>query len=33
MAYGDCKGLTTSDKIFRDKAFNIAENPNYDGIF
>ena len=34
MAYGDFKGLkrrTASDKILRDKAFNIAKNPEYDG--
>ena len=34
MAYGDCKDLkrrTASDKILRDKAFNIAKNPKYDG--
>ena len=34
MAYGDFKGWkrrTASDKILRDKAFNIAENPKYDG--
>ena len=34
MAYGDFKDLTrrtASDKIFRDKAFNIAKNPNYNG--
>ena len=33
MAYGDFKELkrrTASDKIFRDKAFNIAKNPKYD---
>ena len=33
MAYGDFKDLTrrtTSGKIFRDKAFNIAKNPKYD---
>ena len=33
-AYGDFKDLkrrTASDKILRDKAFNIAENPKYDG--
>ena len=33
MAYGDFKDLprrTTSDKVFYDKAFNIAENPEYD---
>ena len=34
MAYGDFKDLkrrTASDKILRDKAFGIAENPKYDG--
>ena len=34
MAYGDFKILTrrtASDKILRDKAFNIAKNPKYDG--
>ena len=34
MAYGDFKDLkrrTVSDKILRDKAFNIAKNPKYDG--
>ena len=34
MAYGDFKDLarrTTSDKALRDKAFNIAEDPKYDG--
>ena len=34
MAYGDYKDIkrrTTSDKILRDKAFNIAKNPRYDG--
>ena len=34
MVYGDFKELTrrtTSDKILRDKAFNIASNPKYDG--
>ena len=33
MAYGDFKDLerTASDKIFRDKAFNIAKNLKYDG--
>ena len=33
MAYGDFKDLarrTTSDKVFKDKAFNIAKNPKYD---
>ena len=34
MAYGDFKDLkrrTASDRILRDKAFNIAKNPRYDG--
>ena len=33
MAYGDFKDLTrtTSDKILRNKALNIAKNPKYDG--
>ena len=34
MAYGDFKDLarrTASDKVLKDKAFNIAKNPNYDG--
>ena len=34
MASKDFKGLTrrtASDKILCDKAFNIAENPKYDG--
>ena len=34
MACGDFKGLakrTTSDRVLRDKAFNIAKNPKYDG--
>ena len=34
MAYGDFKDLkrrTASDKMLRDKAFNIAKNPKYDG--
>ena len=33
MAYGDFKYLkrrTASDKVLRDKAFNIAKNPKYD---
>ena len=33
MAYGDFtdfKKRTASDKILRDKAFNIAKNPKYD---
>ena len=34
MIYGDCKYLTKrtdSDKILRDKVFNIAKNPKNDG--
>ena len=34
MAYGDFKDIkrrTASDKILRDKAFNIVKNPKYDG--
>ena len=34
MAYGDFKDLnrrTAVDNVFRDKAFNIAKNPKYDG--
>ena len=34
MAYSDFKYLnrrTYSDKVLRDKAFNIAKNPKYDG--
>ena len=34
MAYGDFKDLaerTDSDKVLKDKAFNIAKNPKYDG--
>ena len=34
MAYGDFKDLakrTASYKFLRDKAFNIAKNPKYDG--
>ena len=34
MAYGDFEDLArrkASDKILRDKAFNIAKNSNYDG--
>ena len=33
MAYGNFKGIarrTASDKVLRDKAFNIAKNPKYD---
>ena len=34
IAYGDFKDLkrrTASDKVLRDKGFNIAKNPKYDG--
>ena len=34
MAYGDFKDLprrTASDKVLRDKTFNIAKNPKYHG--
>ena len=34
MVYGGFKDLnkrTASDKILRDKAFNIAKNPKHDG--
>ena len=34
MAYGDFKDLKRrkfSNKVLRDKAFNIAKNPKYDG--
>ena len=34
MAHGDFKDLVrriASDKVLRDKAFNIAKNPKYDG--
>ena len=34
MTYGDFKNLakrTASDKVLRDKAFNIANNPKCDG--
>ena len=34
MAYGDFKDLarrTFADKVLRDKIFNIAEDPKYDG--
>ena len=35
MDYGDFKDLarrTASDKVLRDKAFNIAKSPKYDSI-
>ena len=34
MAYGDFKSLarrTASDKLLRDKAFDIAKNPKHNG--
>ena len=34
MAYGNFKDLlrrTASDKVLRDKAFNVAKKPKYDG--
>ena len=34
MAYGDFKHLkkrTAANKVFKDKAFNIAKDPKYDG--
>ena len=34
MAHGDFKDLkrrTFSDKVWRDKAFNFAQNPKYEG--
>ena len=34
MAYGNFKDFakrTASDKVLRNKAFNIAKNPKYDG--
>ena len=34
MAYGDFKDLgrrTASDKVLRDKAFNMVKNPKYNG--
>ena len=34
LTYGDFKDLarrTASDKVLRDKAFNVAKNPKYDG--
>ena len=34
MAYGDFKDLkrrTASDKVLRDKEFNVAKNPKHDG--
>ena len=36
MAYRDFKDLTRrtfSNKVLRNKAFNIAKNPNYDGYY
>ena len=34
MAYGDFKDFkkrTAADKVLKDKAFNFAKNPKYDG--
>ena len=34
MAYGDFKDLTrrtAADKVLKDKTFNIAKDPKYDG--
>ena len=34
MAYGDFKDLTrrtAADKVLKNKTFNIATNPKYDG--
>ena len=34
MAYGDFQDLprrTAADKVLRDKVFNIAKDPKYDG--
>ena len=34
MAYGDFRDLkrrTASDKVLKNRAFNIAKNPKYDG--
>ena len=34
MSYGDFKDIArrrASDKVLRDKVFNIAKNPKYDG--
>ena len=31
MTYGDLPRRTASDKVLREKAFNIAKNPVYDG--
>ena len=31
MVYGDFKDLNVSNKTLRDKAFNIAKIPKYDG--
>ena len=32
MEIKDLKRRTFSDKVLRDKAFNIAKNPKYDGF-
>ena len=31
MEMGDLHRRTIADKVLRDKAFNIAKNPKYDG--
>ena len=31
MAYEDLKRRTYTDKVLRNKAFNIGKNPKYDG--
>ena len=31
LVFKESKRRTASDKILRDKAFNIAKNPKYDG--
>ena len=31
MTYGDLPRRTASDKVLREKPFNIAKNPVYDG--
>ena len=36
MACGDFQDFqrrTASDKVLRDKAFNIAKNPKFDGLY
>ena len=31
MDFNELASRTASDKVLRDKAFNIAKNPKYDG--